>query len=491
MLFRVIRALGLATVITISLIEPYKAKAQMNMNMGGYANSHYAGIYGVPSNPAMAAGTHFKWDINVAGINAAIGNTYARFPKSLIFHPPDSLEGLKRNRDYFLDTMSTGKQFGWGNMDVMMPSFMYSFDETKAIAFVWRVRAQANGGNMNTDVTNFFANNFPNAQYYNQRFDMEVASGSFHMWNEYDLSYAQVIKDDGMHLLKGGVTLKILNGIAAGYAQVEDASFNMTSATTANIYSGTLKVGYNEGINNWKKPNTSNYKPFTGNWGLGMDIGVVYEWRAEMDGLQGYDDNDWNPEGDDYKMRLGVSITDFGGITYKKVASNTDLSLIANNVNPYQIKMRKNEGWQAYYRRLQQYFTPIASEEKFRMNLPTALNLMFDYNIDARFFINGAAVMSLNSGRYDPSKTYMVSHFTLTPRYDGRHFGVYIPIDVNNHTQFDMGAGFRLGPLVIGSNTVLSNLFQKNKNRLDGFVALRLVPVRFGKTVVGCPATQF
>jgi hypothetical protein len=470
------------------LIKPFKAQAQMGM--GGSAYGHFSGIYGVPSNPAMAAGTHYKWDVNVAGVSGFIGNTYARFPKSTIFHPPAALEDLERGKHYTLDTLSKGKQMGWGNLDIMMPSVLFSIDERKSIAFVWRVRSNANGGNINTDVANFFANGFPNVRYNNMRFDMELANTSFHLWNEYDLTYAQTIKDDGMHLLKGGVTLKILSGIAAGYAQVEDASFYMADTHDANITAGTLKMAYNEGINNWKKPNTSNYKPF-GNMGVGLDVGMVYEWREEMDGLQGYDNNDWNPEADDYKMRLGVSVTDIGGISYKKVPGNTDLDLRAQNVDPTQLRMRRGEGWQAYYRRIQQYFTPVASEDKFRMNLPTALNINFDYNFNGRFFLNGNGVFSLNAGRYDASKTYQVSHFQLTPRYDARQFGVYLPISVNGYSQLDMGTGIRIGPLTIGSNTLISNLFQKDKKRMDGFVALRIVPISFGKQLLGCPATQF
>lgn len=487
--FRLFRAAYLlCVIIAMSLFGAFKAQAQFTL--GGYSNSHYAGIHGVPNNPASAAGTHYKWDVNIAGINAAAGNTYIRFPRSILLHPPDSLEALKKNRDYFLDTAGTGKQFGWGNVDLMMPSVLYSIDELQSVAFTWRVRAMANGGNVTTDVANFFAQDFPNPNFTKRRYDMEIANGSFHWWNEFGFTYARVLKDDGSNVLKGGVTLKLLSGVAAGYAQVDNATFMMNSRTSGEINDGTLKVGYSEGIANWERPNTSNYKVF-GNMGLGMDVGVTYEWRESMDGLNGYDDTQWNPEADDYRLRLGLSITDLGGITYKKAPNVTDLDLRTTNVNPNDLRVRNGESWQQYYRRIQTYFTPVASSEKFRMNTPAALNITADYNIDGRFFVNAAGRMALNAGKFDPSKTYVVSYFQVTPRYDSRYIGGYLPLSVNRNGQFDAGLGLRLGPLVIGSSTMLSNLFQKNKNRLDGFIALRIIPIKRGEGKIGCPAAQF
>jgi hypothetical protein len=491
MLFRVMlfRATGLLCIIAMSLLHSNNVQAQMPL--GGYAQSNYAGVHGVPSNPASAAATHYKWDVNIGAINAYGGNTYARVPRSVILHPPDSLGALRRNYNYFLDTAAapTRKQQLWGNVDLMMPSVLYSIDEIQSVAFTWRIRANANGGNATTEVANFFGLDFPNPNTFGKNYDMELLNGSFHWWNEFGATYARVIKDDGVHRLKGGVTLKLLTGIAAGYAQVEGASFRINGPNDAAITRGTLQVAYSEGINNWDKPTLGNYKMF-GNLGFGMDLGVIYEWREEMDGLQGYGDDQWNPEADDYKMRLGVSITDLGGIKYKKNPNSGDFD-IRTNIDPQEVRMRKGEGWQQYYRRIAQNFTPMDTKETFMMNTPAALNVMFDYNVDGRIFVNAKAVMALTAGKSDPSKTYAMSGIQVTPRIDGRHFGAYVPISVNARGQFDMGAGFRAGPLVIGSSTLLSNLFQKNKNRMDGFVALRIVPINFGKSKLGCPAAQF
>ena len=484
------RGLCLFSITVTSVLCTIKAQAQFNL--GGYSNSHYAGIHGVPMNPASAAGTHYKWDVNIGGIQGTIGNTYVSFPRKTIFHPPDSLEQLDRGKDYFLDSAANPlkKQYGWGSVDLMMPSVLYSIDELQSIAFTWRIRANGNAGGLTTDVTNFFAYNFPNPNLTNRRYDIENAQGGFNWWNEFGATYARVIRDDGIHRLKGGVTLKLLSGIAAGYAQVEDASFIMRSATDAQINSGTLKMGYSEGINNWEKPTLSNYSLFK-NIGFGMDLGVIYEWREEVDGLTGYDNDQWNPEADDYKLRLGVSLLDLGGITYKKMPTNKDLALATESINPNEIKHRRGEGWQQYYRRISTYFTEIPSDDKFRMNTPASLNLMADYNIDGRFFVNFNGNLAMNAGRYDPSKTYRISQFQLTPRYDSRNIGGYVPISVNTKGQLDMGVGLRAGPLVIGSSTLLSNLFQKDKKRMDGFLALRVVPIRFGKSRLGCPATNF
>ena len=55
------------------------------------------------------------------------------------------------------------------------------------------------------------------------------------------------------------------------------------------------------------------------------------------------------------------------------------------------------------------------------------------------------------------------SGFSLTPRYEGRVFGFYLPLNYNSLTKFNAGVSLRVGPMFIGSGSVLSALIGNSK----------------------------
>ncbi|MFB6457318.1 DUF5723 family protein [Chitinophaga sp. Hz27] len=441
----------------------------------GFHQSNYAGVYGILSNPASAAATRYKWDLNIFGADAKAGNTYMKVTKKALFSNMDSLH---KNQDYFLDTAARRRQNGWEMAEIMMPSVMYSIDEKQTVSFIWRIRSSSSGGNIPTEQANFFGNNFPNSEYKGTSYNIQHAAVSSNIWHEFALSYARVLRNSYGGVWKGGITLKYLSGIAAGYAAVDNARFTMNSSRSGSVSSGTMRYGYSENIEHWDKPYINNLKP-NGNSGFGADIGVIYEYRPDNDGFGDYEGDHWNPASDSYQFRIGVAITDIGRIGYTKAPYNTDLALASEDIDPYSLVYRKNQSIKQYTRQLNNVFTPIPSDPHFKMSLPTMLHLTGDYNINDKFFVAANADISLNAGPNNIYKTYGMTQVMVTPRYDAEYFGAYMPIVINHNGQADMGAGFRVGPLILGSYSLFTNLFRHTINRADAYVALRFIP--FGK----------
>ncbi|MRG44003.1 hypothetical protein GFS24_02700 [Chitinophaga sp. SYP-B3965] len=445
----------------------------------GYHTSQYAGIHAVPFNPASAAGSRYRWDVNIAGLSANGGNTYMKFNKASLL----SGDSLKRFVDWFPDTLSKNQQHAWGSVDIMLPSALYSIDETQSIAFTWRVRASFNGGNMQTPTANFFALGFPPANYYNRILADSYGGAYGHAWNEFGFTYAKVFRDVGDHRWKGGITLKYLGGQAAGSAVGRDGSFVYENRSRIDINSGKLNYAYNAEMDAWDGSFGSLYSPFQ-NPGIGADVGVIYEWRPDSDGFGSYyEDDTWNPDADTWKARIGVSVVDIGGISYNRSPYTADLDMRVQDYDAFLLEKRKGESISQYARRLRSQFehAQIDSTDKFFMNLPTSVNLMADYNIDGRFFISASATIGLLSGKKDDDKTHALTQLLVTPRYETEHFGAYLPISVNQYGQADAGLGLRAGPLVIGSASLFSNLVRSSINHADVFVALRLIPIHFNR----------
>lgn len=458
------------------------AIASQGQSFPGYHTSQYAGIHAVPFNPALAAGTRYRWDVNIVAADVKAGNTYIRFNKSSLLSSDGKSNKLVRNIDYFPDSLATRKQYAWGSADLMLPSVLYSIDERQSVAFTWRVRGSVYGGDVKTTTANFFALDYPNPRFMQKTFADDYGGTFGHAWNEFAFSYARVIKDDGDHRWKAGLTLKYLGGQAAAYAVGRDASFFFDDPNRVDINSGRFYYGYNEEMdevdgNNW---NTI-YNPFQ-NPGIGADIGVVYEWRPDNDGFNSFQEGgDWNQDADTWKARVGVSIVDIGGISYSKSATSANLDMRAQDFPASELRKKKGESMRSWTNRLATTFAPLEREDKFYMNLPTSLNLMGDYNIDGRFFVSASATVALTGGRKDDNKTSALTQLQITPRWETTHIGAYLPIQVNRYGQTDAGVVVRAGPLVIGSATLFTTLFRETINHADVFVALRIIPIRFNK----------
>ncbi|WP_423735657.1 DUF5723 family protein [Chitinophaga caseinilytica] len=464
--------------LALCLLTAVSAQAQV---FTGYHTSQYAGVHAIPFNPALGAGSRYKWDVNIVGADVKAGNTYYSFVKSSLF---SSQEKLVRNVDYIPDTNATRRQYGWGSGEIMLPSVLFSIDEKQSVAFTWRVRGSANAGGVETNIANFFALNYPNPRFTNRNFAAKFAAGNGHAWNEFGFSYSRVIKDEGDHRWKAGITLKYLGGQAAAYTVVRDASFTFNTTELADINSAKVYYAYNEEMDSYTDNDSwsSYYKPFQ-NPGIGADIGVVYEWRPDNDGFGSMHEGgpDWNPDADTWKARFGVSVVDIGGIKYKKAMASANLDMTANNVIVRSLNKQRGESMRRYATRLATMFTPMENEETYYMNLPTSLNLFGDYNLNGRFFLSASATLALNNGEKDDNKTSALTQLTVTPRYELRNLGVYLPVSVNRYGQADAGFALRAGPLVIGSASILSTLGRRMINHADVFVALRVVPIRFSK----------
>ncbi|MFD2887366.1 DUF5723 family protein [Chitinophaga cymbidii] len=457
----------------------FAATAAQSQIFPGYHTSQYAGIHAVPFNPASAAGSRYRWDVNIVGADVKAGNTYYTFDKSALL----SKDSLRQFIDYFPDTSASRKQYAWGSVDLMLPSALYAIDERQSIAFTWRLRGAANGGGVETSTANFFAINYPDPKYYDRTIAETYAGAYGHSWNEFGFSYARTIKDYGDHRWKAGITLKYLSGQAAGYGVGRDGSFMFKNRNQVDINSGKVAFAWNEELstienNDWQ----SVYSPFQ-NPGIGADIGIIYEWRPDSDGFGSYEDGTgtWNPDADTWKARFGISVVDIGGISYTKAGDSRDMDMTAENFNAMLLNRMRGESLQQYAQRIGTYFSSEETEDKFYMNLPTSINLMGDYNLNDRFFISASATIGLLSGTTDDNKNHALTQLLITPRYETRHIGAYLPFSVNRYGQADAGLGLRLGPLVIGSASLFSNLARGRVNHADAFVALRVIPIRFSK----------
>jgi hypothetical protein len=366
---------------------------------------------------------------------------------------------------------NAGASTGIINLDFHGPSLMFNAGKKTAMAITTRARVVSNiididgklVGKLNEDF-----NNDPQLPYTISS-DKNMLF-SINGWSEYGLSIAHVISDKGPHFLKGGITLKYLSGAGNGYLNI--AQFqgtlnndNAMQAAYLNNTTGKLAMGFGGlrtsdfDVNNLFRRENSGY---------GGDLGIIYEFRPDFEKYKS-GDNNWKRDMNKYKLKLGIALLDIGRISYDKDLGRSgafDIHITGpERFYLNQLDSLDLDDFKPFFNGKPQYFTAdnTNNESSYQVSLPSTLQLNLDYHFSRGFYVNVASQLPLSNTDTKPYNSRYYTSLTITPRYEGRSIGLYVPLNYNKLTNFNAGVSFRLGPLFVGSGSILTSFFGNSK----------------------------
>lgn len=413
----------------------------------GFRDDNFAGIQSVLFNPSNVVDSKYRADVTIFSASGTGQND---------LYGINILDALDGDYDLATDASKNLKSNNRGNFngDILGPSFMLNITPVHSVALFSRVRS----------VTNLVGINGQLIDEVNKDVD---ASNSFlitggnpngvtNSWAEIGASYATVLLDRDDHFVKGGITFKYLMAGVNGYINGADLSvaFNKNNADPAMsqyLSSGTVRTAAS-----YDYANGDDAKFDAASAGLGIDLGFTYEYRT----------NCHSCAGNRYKFKAAASVTDIGKLNYKNLVENT--YNITGSVTQADIDDADDifEFFDANY-------TKISSKKGVKANLPTALHTNFDWNIDQRFYLNLSGDFSLVDAK-KVNGTAIANSVTFTPRYETRQFSFYVPVTYMQYSGTAIGAGFRAGPIFIGSGTLFSSLFSNNTKGCNIYAGLKL-----------------
>ena len=451
------------------LMSPF-AKAQEFLP---FLHDNFSGATGMLDNPASIAGSRYKFDMTLFGLNTTVYNNFISVDKKYItnkWFDFDAYEGTDPKADGQVHVMTgrKGKTIA-ANVALQLQAlnFMVSINDKISVGFQTRVRTSFYAKNISWDLANHAYEENNDGAAMNEK-DLSVSANA---WAEYGLTYAQTLIERQQHSLKAGITVKYLQGLGAAYIYSENANFNYTAPDdTVRVQSADIHMGFSENLDD-------NFTLESLGTSLAFDIGVEYEWRPdhakfryEMDGKQDLLRRDVNK----YKLKVGVSILDIGSIKYKKAYGSQDYNI--ENSSFHKNYFDGAGSIQGFINMLDTLdgASQAGGGDDFKMTLPTSLSINIDYQVAKNVYVNFAPYLALNNGTSDYSKVRNMTTISLTPRYETPWFGVSVPFQYNQIDNFDMGVGLRLGPVWIGSNNIFTNMFQKELNAVNLAVALKI-----------------
>lgn len=530
-------------IVTAAVLASITSRSQ---DFLGFVNSNYSGITGSIINPANIVDSRMLFDMNLVSVNMNFGNNYIGLKHSALNHSGKLFDGLSNTK--LFDQKSTDPKaiyfpaFNDPNFQqnylteinndqtksvyiaarIMGPSFMISLNHKNAIGFVSNARSYVNVDGVGAelarllyyDVGRGVGGNSVQSLLHKQ-FENKYFSANTMAWLEYGLSYAHVFREKDEHYFKAGATVKYLQGIAAAYVNIKDLSYKFNNDTILGIFKTDVNYGHSENLeipNNVKNKTNQNVNPivddptllgtFSGGYpnavgepGFGFDFGAVYEYRPkykdykyEMDGEKDL----WRRDQNKYKLKIGVSLTDVGGIRYSKGKYSNNFSI---NTDSIRFRSFKTDSFpvQSYDKIIDSLAAqslktgitqkPIAGT--FTTRLPMALSFQIDYNIWKDFYVNLTPYIAFQF-KESEAKVHDWTIISLTPRWDHKWFGVSIPISYNtfsakNNQPINVGASVRLGPLAFGSNNLVTYLSPGKDIFQANFYLLLKVPIPYSK----------
>lgn len=460
-------------------------------------NDNYMGINQVTLQPASIVDSRFKVDVNLFGYNNDVYNTLIRFKSQGAF----DFKGMATDEDWYdnnsyMESPDNKDKSAFLSQTVLCPSFLIELVPKHAIGFTYRIRNIVNVDDISEPLARSIVEDYGDPQYWDTWYHDKNLRAANHLFADYGLTYATEILNTGKNYLKSGITVKLLQGMGGMYLEANDFYYyfyeqngNGVEADYMSWNSDYVSLGISENWN-WGTKKLDGYPErfgysFTASPSVGLDLGVVYEFRPKykdfrynMDGKTDIERNDLNK----YFLKVGVSILDIGRLKYKKSYNSQDFATAftpdylarfesGNNAVPTNTHWMDIEevkfGFPPYntfadtvYERMQGYgITPVSGNKNtFNVKLPTALSLQVDVNVIAGLYVNLTTYTALHQGFTKTGNSHYLSTYSITPRYEHKWFGVMIPIYYNQFKQMNVGLGLRAAFFYMGFNTLFSNL---------------------------------
>ncbi|HZJ18780.1 MAG TPA: DUF5723 family protein [Pricia sp.] len=413
----------------------------------GHTMDNYAGVHGVASNPANVFDSPFSSDINLISASGFVGSDFIGLPFSDLLASAGDFDF-----DSDAERYPSEENHFFTNIDVMGPSFMFNVGDKQSFALITRARGLFNLNNIDGNLYERISDGFDIGNDFD--FDSKNLNATVHVFSEIGVTYGRELWRTQDQFLKGGVTLKYLMGAGGLFASSPELSGNYNGTTNQLATQGSLAYG--------KTPGFESDSPEFGNLsgGFGADIGVVYEYRKRI-----MDDRVQGQRAQQYKFKMALSLTDIGSINYKN-SENTTYNA-DGNVNGLEFETKDLEEV------LEDNYsgTTVTGEQKIA--LPTALHIMADYYIGSRWYVGLYTGLSIRGSGKSHTST-IINTVTVAPRFETKWFSVYSPLGLRQYGDLAWGLGMRVGPLTVGSGSILTNLISDKSKNADVYVGLKI-----------------
>lgn len=464
-------------IITLSL---FLISMSVNAQYLGIRASNFGGIHNVNYNPAIAD-SRYKVDIGLFALNVNVSNNYIGLKgRTFKFNDFDGDVDLAEN-------LNGKAKFGYVSSNIQLPlSFLVGFGKdhknNQAFAFSSHINTVTNVDNLEEDLARNLRWGWGQkafdiiGDFTNKNHSVKNMGVKGMAWADMGVTYSRVVLEKEKHFLKVGATVKIIKGLGALYAYADEFNYRFDSKDTISVQAN-IKAGATRNLEYFLPDNefsASNFfqKDILGNnisrWSAAGDVAAVYEFRKDLDKYKyNMDCQDlYYNERDKHFIQVGFSVVNIGRLRFNKSDSVRDYNL---NLVKSGETFTENT---LLYDWLNQGVKDPNDNGTFKMWLPTTINVWGDINIYKGLGVNVAA--QINPLPQKKNNVHHLSTVSITPRYDHKWFGAYLPVAIDQLANVQWGLGLRLGPLYIASQDFFTYMIKKEKRDINIQLGMRV-----------------
>jgi hypothetical protein len=429
--------------------------------------SNYAGSLGVYNNPSSIVNAPFKWDVTLFGFQYQTITNAVRGP-NFPFNLSPSSEYDAANGNY--------KRFADVNLNLRLLNTRISLNEGSAAAFGINLRSNTllNTSQLNYNDSVFGPRTF---LFYNEANGQLDIKGVSSAWMEFYLAYARTLWNTETEKFNAGATIKILRGMASGFAEVENVAVRtgtINDQTETIVSQGVGKYGYSSNIGDAESFTAGDL--FSGiKTGFAFDLGIEYLVKTQAVSSV------FDEEADhDYEWKIGISLLDLGWNNFVYSDQSRSASAFVDDIDGQALTDKFNDvenvrGFNDSVATIVSNIEPLSGAYKIFTPARAVVNV--DKYLYGNFFVNAELSLNLTGGKGKNMSVREPRFLAITPRWEKRKIGLYMPVQVTRHGNFWVGGALRAGPLLLGTHNLL-NAFSKNKYVAGGaYLALTIRPM--------------
>lgn len=447
-------------------------------NPWGIQTSNYGGIYAADLQPAMLADNRIATEFNFGGGSIDIWNNYIKYASPLLRSADarNRLDTAANGLSFFPDNLNTKEKDLYLDATIFGPGLLFSFPNGIGIALTSKQRNLVSMNNISEVFAKQSYEEQEYAPFYNVPTNNPGLSINSMSFMEYGLGIGAVIFDKGNRVLKAGATIKYLSGFGGLSLHAWQGSYTFHDDSLLSVADADVSYAHSAAFDDLEDFDPTDFL-FSGNTGLAVDIGVVYEFRPRANdykyGLGKYRKH--RPDKDAYKGRIGISLLDFGGINFGRSAMSQNFFGSVDSVNLDQLDINDVPDMDRFF--LGTFATQTGASQ-FRMRLPSRVSLQGDYRFTEKFATQAILTMGLGSPSFRRLRAQ--NGLAVVPRFDTKHFGFSVPIVWQGFNSLNAGASLRLGPLFVGSNNLFNIFLTDFSSTVSAYAGLRLA-IPYGK----------
>lgn len=456
----------------------------------GIANSPFAGVTGIDVNPAFIVNSPRKWDVTIFGLNLGIANNYAGLRKNALAKDDEYGSYPAFSEDDFIDQYISKRNNGKPisvhvALNLSLPSFMFTRKKQKdAFAFTCKSRTYVNVDGIDPALAEIAlsastSGNGIDSSFFNQDFSGLKVSAQTMIWNEYGITYGKTAMQTSNERLNVGGRLKLLQGMYSMYVFLDDVKYKFYEKDSLLVVSSHIGYGHSQNL----EFNQEALKfGFGGKPSFGLDLGATYEFYPLTDVRSRVSsESKTTPLQHDYKYRLGFSLQDLGWIKFLKPEHARDFTMeIDQTLDFGSLQGSGDTPLADVDDSLNADYPMDASDKKYRMNLPTLASLQGDYYVGKNVSINSTLNYAFQF-RNNENKIHEITNFSITPRWDWKWLGFYMPVSYNKYSHMRLGATARIGPLIVGTADLLPLISKRDIYGGDVHVMLKVPHIHLKK----------